>query len=282
MKTMLLVFAHPSDESFLVGGTVAKYAAMDYKIELIVATNGEKGQNGTFTWAHEQALADLRKKELEAAAHVLGIRNVVFLSQPDGGLSTISPGTIEDPIYQKMEELKPDIVITHDTTGMNNDPDCIKVCFATTFAFQKYVERIEELKHPENFKPGRGKVWKEAAREQMFGALDPENKEPKLYFVCLPDHVASYLKKMKMIPQESFDKPFLGTKDKFITTAIDIDKTKIIKGKALLCHETQGAAVNQFIDFDNHPLHKQEHFILRMQGIHEVFMGKSDRVAEEL
>ncbi|MFH0749464.1 MAG: PIG-L family deacetylase [Candidatus Gottesmanbacteria bacterium] len=282
MKTMLIVFAHPDDESFGTGGTIAKYAGLGWKIDLIVATNGEKGQNGTFTWAHDDALADLRKKELEAAANILGIRNITYLAQSDGGLSTLSPGTIEDPIYKKMIELLPDIVITHDTMGISNHPDHIKVCFATTFAFQKYVEHIEELKHPEDFKPGRGKVWKEAAHLQMFGELDPESKEPKLYYTCMPEHVASYLKKMKIIPEQSFDKPWIGTKDKLVTTTIAIEGTKVKKGKALLCHETQQADTDRFIDFDNHPLHTQEHFILRMQGIHEVFMGKTDRVAETL
>ena len=279
---MLLVFAHPSDESLIAGGTIAIYTALGWKVHAIVATNGEKGQSGTFTWAKSQALADLRKKELDAAARVLGIQEVVYLSQPDGELSSLSPGTLEDPIMQKIEELKPDVVITYDTTGFDNDPDRIKTCFATTFAFQKYTERIEELKTPETFKPGRGKVWKEAARQQMFGTRDPESKEPKLYYACMPEHVTAYLQKVGVLPEESFDRPLKGIKDKFITTIIDINDTKVIKGKALLCHETQKEAVDQFIDFDNHPLHRQEHFLLRMQGIHEVFMGKSDRVAEEL
>ncbi|MFZ2025287.1 MAG: PIG-L family deacetylase [Microgenomates group bacterium] len=282
MKTMLIVFAHPSDESFLTGGTIAKYTALGWKVQLIIATNGEKGDSGTFTWAKDQALADLRKKESDAAARLLGIQEVFYLSQPDGALSTLSPGTLEDPITKKMEELKPDVVITYDTTGFDNDPDRIKTCFATTFAFQKYTEHIEELKQPETFRPGRGRVWKEAAREQMFGSRDPESKEPKLYYVCMPEHVTAYLQKVGVIPEESFDRPLYGLKDKFVTTSIDIDETKLIKGKALLCHETQKEKVDQFIDFDNHPLHKQEHFLLRMQGIHEVFMGKSDRVAEEL
>jgi len=282
MKTILLVFAHPDDESFGVGGTIAKYVDLGWTVDLVVATNGEKGQNGPFSWAHDQALADLRKRELEAAAKVLGIRNITYLGQPDGALSSLSPGTIEDPIYKKMIDMLPDVVITYDTTGISNHPDHIKVCFATTFAFQKYVEHIESLKHPEEFRPGRGKIWKEAAHLRMFGERDPESKEPKLYYVCMPEHVAMYLKKMKAIPEESFDKPWLGTKDKFVTTSIDIKAVKMKKGKALLCHETQQADVDRFINVDTHPLHNQEHFILRMQGMNEVFMGKSDRVAEEL
>jgi|GEM_PF-533498 len=282
MKTMVLVFAHPSDDACIAGGTIAKYVRLGWNVHVVIATNGEKGQSGTFTWARDQALADLRKKESDAAARVLGIQEIVYLSQPDGALSNLSPGTLEDPIMKKIEELKPDIVITYDTTGFDNDPDRIKTCFATTFAFQKYTEHIETLKQPETFRPGRGKIWKEAARQQMFGSRDPENKEPKLYYACMPEHVTTYLQKVGVIPKESFDRPLVGIKDKFITTIIDINDTKVEKGKALLCHETQKEIVDQFIDFDNHPLHKQEHFLLRMQGIHEVFMGKTDRVAEEL
>lgn len=279
---MLVVLAHPSDESFLIGGTIAVYTQLGWNIHLIVATNGERGENGAFTWAQGQALADLRKKETDAASKVLGIKEVVYLAHPDGDLATLTPGTFEDPIVKKMEDIKPDIVVTYDTTGYTNDPDCVKTCFATTFAFQKYTEHIESLKHPETDGIGRGKMWKEAARQQMFGLMDKESKEPKLYYVCMPDHVATYLKKMHVIPEESFDRPLVGTKDKFVTTTIDINKTKLLKGKALLCHETQQEIVDRFINFDNHPLHRQEHFILRMHGIHEVFMGKTDRVAEEL
>ncbi len=282
MKTMLIVLAHPSDESFLTGGTIAKYAASGWSTSVIIATSGENGKNGSLTWARNQALAEIRKKESDAAARVLGIREMTYLSQPDGALSTLSPGTLEDPIMKKMEELKPDIVITYDTTGFDNDPDCVKTCFATTFAFQKYTQYIEALKSPETYTSGRGKIWKEAAKQQMFGTRDMESKEPKLYYVCLPEHVASYLKKAGVVPAEKFDRPLVGVRDKFITTAVDISETKLLKGKALLCHTTQQQEVDTFISLDTHPLHKEEYFILRMQGIHEVFMGKSDRVAEEL
>ncbi|KKR03148.1 MAG: hypothetical protein UT26_C0008G0009 [Microgenomates group bacterium GW2011_GWC1_39_12] len=67
-----------------------------------------------------------------------------------------------------------------------------------------------------------------------------------------------------------------------MTTVIDITDTKLAKGKALLCHESQKENVDHFISFDKHPQHNQEWFILRMQGPHEVFMGKNDRVADEL
>jgi len=212
----------------------------------------------------------------------LGIRNVTFLGLPDGGLTSLSPGTLEDPIGKRFLELLPDVVITPDTTGVSNHPDHIKTCYATTYAFQKYTESLDALKEPNMARVGRGREWKEYAYERAFGNVDPESKEPKLYYSCMPDHVVSYLKKMKVVPEEAYGKSLVGTKDRFVTTAIDIEETKVEKGKALLCHQTQMEGVERFINFDQHPLHTQEYFILRMQGIHEVFMGKTDRVSETL
>jgi len=265
MKKMLLVFAHPDDESFDAGGTVAKYAALGWHVELICVTNGEG-----------------RVAEVERAGKVLGIQHIQFLDQPDGELKSVTPGTLEDLIVKKMEEYMPDIVITHDTTGMNNHPDHIKVCYATTFAFQKYTQTLEEIKIGVTDRKGRGYVWKEDAFIRAFGEVDPENKDPKLYYTCMPTSVVAFMQKSKFIPEESFGLPWRGTADKFVTTVIDITDTKLIKGKALLCHESQKKNVYHFISFDKNPHHNQEWFILRMQGVHEVFMGKIDRVADSL
>jgi len=262
---MLLVFAHPHDESFSVGGTVAKYSHDGWKVDLVCVTNGEG-----------------RAAEVERAGKVLGIQHIQFLDKPDGLLQSLTPGTLEDLILKKMEGFMPDIVITHDTTGMSNHPDHIKVCYATTFAFQKYTQTLEEIKIGVTERKGRGYVWKEDAFKRAFGDVDCQNKDPKLYYTCMPTSVVSFMQKSKQIPEESYGLPWRGTADKFITTVIDITDTKLIKGKALLCHESQQAHVDKFISFDKNPSHNQEWFILRMQGVHEVFMGKNDRVADEL
>lgn len=262
---MLLVFAHPDDESFDAGGTVAKYTGDGWHVELICVTDGEG-----------------RAVEVERAGKILGIQHIQFLHQPDGELKSVSPGTLEDMITKKMEEYMPDIVITHDTTGITNHPDHIKVCYATTFAFQKYTETLEGIRTDVGERKGRGYVWKEEAFKRAFGDVDPENKDPKLYFSCMPTSVVAFMQKSKQLPEESYGLPMRGTADKFVTTVVDITDTKLMKGKALLCHESQQAHVDKFISFDKNPHHNQEWFILRMQGVHEVFMGKNDRVADSL
>lgn len=262
MKRMLLVFAHPDDESFSCAGIVAKYAKAGWHVDLICATRGEAGNSGQYNIPSGEALGLLRQKELEKAGTLLGINSITFLGYIDGTLADENPGELEDKIYQKMEELVPDCVITFDTTGISNHPDHIKVCFATTYAFQKYAFWIK----------------------QQLGALkdfDPE-KEPKLYYACVPESLVRYLIQKKVFPAESFGKPWRGTPDKFVTTVINTKAYAATKKKALKCHKTQQDDVDRFFLIPSNPLTNQEYFILRMHGQTEVFMGKEDRVSPKL
>jgi LmbE family N-acetylglucosaminyl deacetylase len=262
MKRMLLVFAHPDDELFSTGGTVAKYVKAGWHVDLILATRGEAGQSGEYGDVPGEKLAQIRQQEAEAAGTILGISSITFLEYADGTLAGEPPGEIEDKIYQKMIEFVPDCVITFDTTGISNHPDHIKISYATTFAFQKYA------------------FW---IRERLGNLPDfTEEKEPKLYYVCMPATVAAYLKENKILPKESFGKLWCGTPDKHITTVIQTRGFRSVKKKALRCHVTQKQDVDRFLSFEKNPLNSQEYFILRLHGIREVFMGKGDRVATKL
>jgi LmbE family N-acetylglucosaminyl deacetylase len=282
MKKMLLVFAHPDDESFSAGGTIFQYAKNGWHISLITATNGEKGSFGPYTDETGNILGERRQEELKKAAKLLGIEHIEFLEFPDFGLKQLTPGTLEDPIYIYMKTTLPDIVITHDPTGITNHPDHTKVCYAVTYAFQKYAAHLNELQDPEKQMKGRGKIWKQAEYARAFSDTHLLSKEPKLYYACLPQRSVDFLLKEKQIPEESFGKPFRGVPDKDVTTVIDITVTQLIKGKALLCYETQAEDVDRFISFAQNPEVKQECYILRMQGVYEVFMGKNDRVSDRL
>jgi len=282
MKKMLFIMAHPDDESFWCGGTIAKYHKEKWHIKLISVTDGESGKRGSILDGKDVSLGETRRKELEKAAQILGIDEIRFLGKPDGGLRSLSPGTLEDPLYQEMVEYMPDIVVTHDTTGITNHMDHTKVSYAATYAFQKFAEHVSDLERLPEKRKGRGYIWKEDAYKRAFGTIDPANKDPKLYYVCMPEHVLTYLQAEKQMGDDSYGIPLRGTPDKFVTTVIDIQDTKLLKGKALLCHQTQEHDVQRFINFDRHPLHNQEYFMLRMQGVFEVFMGKTDAVSDKL
>ena len=85
-KTLLAVLAHPDDESFGVGGTLALYAARGVKVYLVCATRGEAGTVDSEHMAGFGSIAELRESELRCAARHLGLTEVFFLDYRDSGM----------------------------------------------------------------------------------------------------------------------------------------------------------------------------------------------------
>ena len=230
--TILLVFAHPDDESFTSGGTIRKYADQGSIIDLLCVTRGQAGERGPYD--NTVDVGAIRSEELQSAAEVLGISSVTFLDYMDGKLSTLEPGELEDKIHKVLVQKEPDIIITFDPTGISNHPDHKRLCISTTYAFQKYAKRQV-----------RGeKLGTRDPRRAFVSNLPPATKpEPKLYYACMPQSVATFLKQAQIIPEESFGKPWMGTPDKAITTCVDISDYTEKKVESLSKHKTQIADV---------------------------------------
>lgn len=271
MKKLLLSFAHPDDEVFTCGGTIAKYVQAGWEVHLLCATRGEAGGGGPYREVSEDSLGKIRQKELEEAGTVLGISAITFFGYKDGTLSDLHPGELEDKLYRPMASFVPDVVITFEPDGISNHPDHSKICLSTTYAFQKYAASFLP-------KERLGQQEKRSFEE----ATNREQKEPKLYYTCMPESLVTYLKKQKKISPQSFGKPWTGTPDKFITTVINIRTFQRKKINALKAHKSQQSDVDRFLSADTQPLLSQEYFMLRMQGTYEVFMGKTDRVSNRL
>ncbi|MBH0178863.1 MAG: PIG-L family deacetylase, partial [Nitrospira sp.] len=79
--TIVIVSAHPDDMEIGMGGTVAKLAESQAAIISVVITNGGRASN-PFGWT-EQRMAEVRREEAFRAARVLGVKEVLFLDQPD-------------------------------------------------------------------------------------------------------------------------------------------------------------------------------------------------------
>lgn len=146
-KTLLVAFAHPDDESFGTGGTLARYAAEGVAVHYACATRGEAGAAEA---EHLQGFADpgeMRWAELECAAQILGLAGVHWLGYRDSGM----PGSpdnqhpqaqINAPVeavagrlVKLMRELKPQVVMTFDPIGGYRHPDHIHIHRATVHAF---------------------------------------------------------------------------------------------------------------------------------------------------
>jgi len=291
MKQMLCVFAHPDDESFSCGLTIPKYVRDGWVVTLVVATAGQKGQVGPLGDMAWDELARVRIDEVKEASKVLGIKEVIVLPYIDGALKELPSGEIEDVLYKKMVELSPDIVITHDTTGISNHPDHVRVCFSVTYAFQKYAKEISDTRQfivdVENRDPDIKKrhfVSRHnfALRQERFAEIVETDMTPKLYYTCIPRSAVLYMQSKEMVPKESFGKPMMGTPDKFITTVIDGSDEKLIKLQALAKHKSQTADVDRFYEDESNPTITREFFILRMHGVNEVYMGKNDVMSDHL
>lgn len=142
-RRLLAVFAHPDDESFSSGGTLAKYVAKGFEVYLVAATKGEAGQwSGVPRRGRE--LGQVREKELLRAAKILGIKQVEFLGFIDGKISNDLVPKLTEAIVQKMREIKPQVVITFDSSGVSGHLDHIAVSLATARAFFS-VEEVKKL-----------------------------------------------------------------------------------------------------------------------------------------
>jgi mycothiol S-conjugate amidase len=147
--TLLGIFAHPDDESFGPGGTLARYAAEGADVHVIIATDGDAGSVDTQDRLKEGTnLASVRAaEELSSAAVALGITTIWSLPYRDSGMrGSPDNGNPRALIQQPLEvltgelvdhirRLRPQVIITHDPLGGYGHPDHIRVCQATTAAF---------------------------------------------------------------------------------------------------------------------------------------------------
>jgi LmbE family N-acetylglucosaminyl deacetylase len=135
---ILLVFAHPDDESSSVAGTTAKYTERGISVDLICATRGEKGTR--LDVPPEVDTATAREAGLRAAAAITGIRNIYLLGYMDGNLEKVDTGEIASRILNIMREVRPEIVISFGPDGISGHPDHKAISKAATLAFDMSTE----------------------------------------------------------------------------------------------------------------------------------------------
>ena len=130
-RSLLAVFAHPDDESFAIGGTLAKYAAAGGEVSLAVATRGEAGRGGGDPVLKGMA----REQELRRAARLLGVRHLRVLGLWDGHVARADRSLLVSRFVGILRELRPQVVITFGPDGISGHPDHVAIGEATTEAF---------------------------------------------------------------------------------------------------------------------------------------------------
>ena len=148
-RRLLGIFAHPDDEVFCAGGTMARVAEAGAEVMIVSATRGERGQIRDAMAATRRTLGAVRERELGAAAAELGVQHVRVLAHADGTLQQHRP-SLGAAITDIMRQFDPDTVITFGADGGYGHPDHVAISGLTTAAFRAQVrdhDRGERLYH---------------------------------------------------------------------------------------------------------------------------------------
>ncbi len=256
-RRLLLVHAHPDDETITTGATMAYYAAQGVQVTLLTCTLGEEGEILVPDYAQLEAaqadqLGGLRVGELAAAMHALGVTDHRFLGGAgrfrDSGMmgtpanehprafwrAATDPdvfGAAVAAAVAVIREVRPQVVITYDDNGDYGHPDHIMAHRVATAA----VARAADAGY------GEGSAWSVA----------------KLYWTAMPRSVLrAAFEAVADRPDLPFDVadldelPF-GVADELITTAIDGHEYAAAKVAALQAHRTQIAVDGVFFALTN-------------------------------
>ncbi|WP_169086447.1 PIG-L family deacetylase [Paenibacillus sp. PL91] len=178
-RKLLAVFAHPDDESFICGGTLAKYASLGVEITLVSATRGEMGRRmGNPPYVNRESMPAIREQELRKACEALGIKRLIFFDIRDKLVEFYDSESLINKIAVLMDEIKPDVVLTfHERFG--GHPDHCAIGKATNEAFHRtrqqgalyFISFGDAMESPERYGYTKQEVVKIDVRHHLEAKL---------------------------------------------------------------------------------------------------------------
>jgi len=121
MNSILAVTAHPDDESFILGGTLAVCGRRGWKAGLFCMTDGQAGRTGGLV--ERAGLGPWRRAELEQACAVLGIEHLMMPGYMDGALEELGDERGTACVRDAIEDFGADVVLTFGPEGASGHPD---------------------------------------------------------------------------------------------------------------------------------------------------------------
>ena len=229
-RTLLAVFAHPDDESFGCGGTLARYAAAGDRVVLACATRGEAGKIADPSLGTQETLARVREAELRCAAEVLGIAEVIFLGYRDSGMEgtpanhdpasfvNVDPEVVVEQLAGLIRRVRPQIVITFEPNGGYGHPDHVAIHHHTVAA---YAAAGDVGRYPE-----QGPAWHPA--RLFYTAISKSRARQRR------EAMAPYVDVTRFVRFEELAWP-----DEQIHVTLDVSDFVETKWAAVSCHRTQ-------------------------------------------
>ncbi|UOY03825.1 N-acetyl-1-D-myo-inositol-2-amino-2-deoxy-alpha-D-glucopyranoside deacetylase [Blastococcus sp. PRF04-17] len=255
-RRLLLVHAHPDDETINNGATMAKYVAEGVGVTLLTCTLGEEGEvlvPELAQLAADQAdqLGGYRIWELRSAMEALGVRDVRFLGGPGRFRDSGMMGTpanehprafwnadLDEAVAHAVDvvrEVRPQVVVTYDENGGYGHPDHIQ-------AHRVAMRAVEAAADPA-YRPDLGQAWSVA----------------KVYWCCVPRSVLQQgIDALAAVGADSFfegavsaDEIPFGVPDDQVTAAVDGRAFVDRKDAAMRAHPTQIQVDGPFFALSN-------------------------------
>jgi len=254
-RRMVLVHAHPDDETIGSGVTMAKYVADGAHVTLVTCTGGEEGEILVpdlehLAAHHNDELAPQRKVELANAMKALGVTDHRYLGgfgrYRDSGMMGTEPNNRPDAFWQAdltdaatdlvavLREVRPQVVITYDQFGQYGHPDHIQAHRVATYGVA--------LAAVASYRPDLGQAW----------------DVPKVYWTALP---RSFIQKGIDAMRAMGDTTFFGVEkaedmpmavaDELVTSNVDGRQFEPAKLEAMRAHETQITVEGPFFALSN-------------------------------
>jgi LmbE family N-acetylglucosaminyl deacetylase len=236
-RRLLAVLAHPDDESFGMGGTLALYAQRGADVHLICATRGEAGEMDPEYLQGFSSVAAKREAELRCASRILGLNGVHFLDYRDSGMTgsadnqhpqALAAAPLEQVAWQitrHIRQLKPQVVLTFDPIGGYRHPDHIAIHKATLLAFEMTADPAIDIE-----------------------GLPPHQPQ-KLYFHTISRRfLRAAVRLMPLFRKDpsrwgknqDIDLKSLAVEDFPTHAVIDFSTVRQLKAEASACHASQG------------------------------------------
>jgi N-acetyl-1-D-myo-inositol-2-amino-2-deoxy-alpha-D-glucopyranoside deacetylase/mycothiol S-conjugate amidase len=238
-RSLIFIGAHPDDESFGPGGTLAHYAAAGARVYYACATRGEVGDASAEHLAGHASTGDMRWSELVCAGKALGLADVIHLGYRDSGMpgsannqaaGALAAAPLDEVtarVVKVLRELRPQVVVTFDPIGGYRHPDHIAIHLATNKAFHASGDAAQ---YPET---------------------GPAHRPQKLYYIVFPQRLLRLATRLM---------PLIGRNPRKFGTNHDIDlvdlsqvefpihavvkldsQAKAAKHAASACHRSQAA-----------------------------------------
>ena len=248
-KRFLFLFAHPDDETFGPGATIAKYARQGAEVHLATATRGEAGMVGDPPLTDREHLGEVRSGELLAAAGILGIAKVHFLGFLDGQLAAVPRELLVERAVEVIRTVRPHVLVGFGPEGVSRHADHMVMCEAALSAFDRAADPTW---YPWQLRSGIGS-WAPLKLYQFEIARE--------FF-------------------EGWDAPLAGVPREKLSAILDTSEHVETKISAFYCHRTQMKDVRRILDRPGYrDFARQETYVLARTRLPELPFPEDDLLA---